>query len=281
MRVQRVWAIALYEMRRAFARKKVLALVILTILIATVPYYLLKSANVPIFTPEQYSYLWVLGILIPNGFFIPFTALLIAAGSMAEEYEQGTAEILLSKPITRDEFIFGKYIGGVFLLQLVIILNAILSLSSATFTFGGQSSVDALPFTVASQALSSLVFYSIAFMAGELVRRSSLSYIIASAVYFASAIAGIYLRVIYQATQNAFYQTLNYYLPTSPVGSLPVLVSQQFLSPQGISLLRFLGISPVEDSILFSVILIILYTVLSYIVARSYFIYADISKKVS
>jgi ABC-2 type transport system permease protein len=94
MRVQRVWAIALYEMRRAFARKKVLALVILTILIATVPYYLLKSANVPIFTPEQYSYLWVLGILIPNGFFIPFTALLIAAGSMAEEYEQGTAEIL-------------------------------------------------------------------------------------------------------------------------------------------------------------------------------------------
>jgi ABC-2 type transport system permease protein len=141
--------------------------------------------------------------------------------------------------------------------------------------------VDALPFTVASQALSSLVFYSIAFMAGELVRRSSLSYIIASAVYFASAIAGIYLRVIYQATQNAFYQTLNYYLPTSPVGSLPVLVSQQFLSPQGISLLRFLGISPVEDSILFSVILIILYTVLSYIVARSYFIYADISKKVS
>lgn len=281
MRLDKVAAIASYEMRRAFARKKVLALVILTVLISTVPYYLLKSANVSIFTPDQYGYLWVLGILIPNGFFIPFTALLIAAGSMAEEYEQGTAEVLLSKPISRDEFISGKYIGGLALLQLVILLNAILTLSSATVTFGDQSALEALPWTVGAQALSSVVFYSVAFMSGELVRRSSLSYIIASAVYFSSAIAGIYLRVIYQATLNPLYQTVNYYLPTSPVGSLPVLVSQQYLPPSGLLLFRLLGISAVENSIPFSLLLIIVYSSVCYIVARSYFLYADISKKVS
>jgi ABC-2 type transport system permease protein len=278
---KKIIAIASYEIKRAFSRKKVLALIILTVLIATVPYYLLKSANVPIFTPDQYGYLWVLGILVPNGFFIPFTALLIAAGSMSEEYEQGTAEILLSKPISRDEFISGKYLGGLVLLQIVVLINALLTLSSATLTFGEQSALEALPWTVGAQALSSIVFYSIAFLAGELVRRSSLSYIIASAVYFSSAIASIYLRVIYQVTFASWYQTVNYYLPTSAVSSLPVLVGQHFLPPPAISLMRLLGISAVENSISLSIVLIVVYSVISFLVARLYFVHADISKKIS
>ncbi len=281
MNYKKIIAIASYEIKRAFSRKKVLALIILTVLIATVPYYLLKSANVPIFTPDQYGYLWVLGILVPNGFFIPFTALLIAAGSMSEEYEQGTAEILLSKPISRDEFISGKYLGGLVLLQIVVLINALLTLSSATLTFGEQSALEALPWTVGAQALSSIVFYSIAFLAGELVRRSSLSYIIASAVYFSSAIASIYLRVIYQVTFASWYQTVNYYLPTSAVSSLPVLVGQHFLPPPAISLMRLLGISAVENSISLSIVLIVVYSVISFLVARLYFVHADISKKIS
>lgn len=281
MNYKKIIAIASYEIKRAFSRKKVLALIILTVLIATVPYYLLKSANVPIFTPDQYGYLWVLGILVPNGFFIPFTALLIAAGSMSEEYEQGTAEILLSKPISRDEFISGKYLGGLVLLQIVVLINALLTLSSATLTFGEQNALEALPWTVGAQALSSIVFYSIAFLAGELVRRSSLSYIIASAVYFSSAIASIYLRIIYQVTFASWYQTVNYYLPTSAVSSLPVLVGQHFLPPPAISLMRLLGISAVENSISLSIVLIVVYSVISFLVARLYFIHADISKKIS
>lgn len=281
MRASRVWAFATYELKRATARKKVLALVVLTILISTIPYYLLKESNAPIFTPDQYGYLWILGILIPNGFFIPFTALLIAAGSMSEEYEQGTAEVLLSKPVSRDEFILGKYLGGAILLQIVIILNTILTLSSATFTYGTQLSLDVLPGTVAGQALASMLFYSVAFMSGELVRRSSLSYIVASSVYFASEIAGIYLRIIYQTTGNTLYQLINYYLPTSPVGSLPVLVSEKGLPAPALNLFRLLGISSIESSILFSILLIIAYTSISYLAARFYFVRVDVAKKIS
>src|SRR5208283_1241923 len=97
------------------------------------------------------------------------------------------------------------------LLTIIILLNATLSLTSATISFGTQQALGVLPIVVVSQIFSSIVFYSVAFMSGELVRRSSLSYVLASAVYFTSEIAGIYLRVIYGLTGNAFYQQLNAY----------------------------------------------------------------------
>lgn len=281
MNLSRVWAFARYEIRRATARKKVLALVVITILIDTVPYYLLKSAGSSLFPPQDYPYVWVLGIFVPQGFFLPFTALLIAAGSMSEEYEQGTAEVLLSKPVTRDEYFAGKYIGGFLLLTCVILLNSILSLASATFTYGVQSSLEVLPLVVLSQVFSAVVFYSVAFMSGELVRRSSLSYILASAVYFTSEISGIYLRVIYGLTGNPLYQQVNSYLPTTPVTSLPLLVAKPGLSSQAESLLQLLGNGPVETSIAFSVLLIALYGAFAIAIARTYFNWVDVAKRIA
>jgi ABC-2 type transport system permease protein len=254
--------------------------VILTILIGTVPYYLLKSIGPSLLPAANYPYLWVVGILYPQGFFIPFTALLIAAGSMPEEYEQGTAEILLSKPVTRDEYLLGKYTGGFMLLTMVILLNAALSLALASFAFGSQLSLDVFPFVVLSQVFSSLLFYSVAFMSGELVRRSSLSYIIASAVYFASEVSGIFLRVIYNLTRNPFYQNINVYLPTTPVSSLPVLVAKPGLPVEGLFMLNLIGINASETSIAFSVALIAAYTLVALLISRIYFNWADVAKRI-
>ncbi len=151
-----------------------LVLVVVTILISTLPVVLLKSVNSgSIVPPADDPFIWVFGIFVVQGFFLPFTALLIAAGSMAEEYEQGTAEVLLSKPVTRDEFFAGKFSGGFLLITSVILLNAILSVTSATFLFGVQDALAVMPPVVLAQIYSALIFFSIAFMCGELVRRSS------------------------------------------------------------------------------------------------------------
>ena len=80
MRLARVLTFARYEIRRAVARKKVLALVALTILIDTVPYYALAATHTALITPPIRPYIWILGVFLPQAFFLQFIALLIAAG---------------------------------------------------------------------------------------------------------------------------------------------------------------------------------------------------------
>lgn len=281
MNLAKIWAFALYEVRRASARKKVLALVVLTILLDTVPYYLLRTSRLSVLPVTDYPYLWVAGVFILQGFFFPFIALLISAGSMSEEYEQGTAEVLLSKPVSRDEFLFGKFVGGLLLMAVVVLLNAVLTISAATFAFGPQLALQVLPIVVLAQVISSLVFLSVAFLSGELIRRSSLSYITASAVFFTSYIVGIYLRLIYQLTGDSLYQSVSLYLPTTPVSSLPLLVGQPQLPADAVTILREVGVSSSETSIPFSLGLIILYALIALLIARTYFNRADVSKKVA
>ena len=253
----------------------------MTILVSTIPAIAIRSVGGSLLPPGDYPFLWVLGVFLVQGFFLPFTALLIAAGSMAEEYEQGTAEVLLSKPVTRDEFFAGKFLGGFVLISAVILINGTMSAVAAVFEFGAQESLGVLPPVLASQVYSALVFFSIAFMSGELVRRSSLSYIIASAVYLTSEIAGVILRVIYGLTGNAFYLQVNVYLPTTPVTSLPLQVALPVLPAGAKDILSFIGSGPTETSVAFSLGLIALYALLATAVARSYFNWADVAKRVA
>ena len=166
-------------------------------------------------------------------------------------------------------------------MTLVVVLNAVLSVASSTFTFGLQLSLEILPSVVISQVFSALVFFSAAFMIGELVRRSSLAYIIASAVFFTSQIAGIILGAIFRLTGNEFDRLVDLYLPTSPVNSLPLLVARPSLPSEATSVLQLGGINAIESSALFSIGLIAVYAIASLVIARVYFGWADVAKKIS
>ncbi len=87
---------------------------------------------------------------------------------MSEEYEQGTAELLLSKPVRRSDYFTGKFLGGYILFLAILVLDIFLSVSSAFTFFGPQDSLGILPGLFLTQALAALVFYSLAFMLGEL-----------------------------------------------------------------------------------------------------------------
>jgi ABC-2 type transport system permease protein len=281
MRLARVLTFARYEIRRAVARKKVLAIVALTILIDTAPYYALASTHTALVPPPIHPYLWIVGVFVPQAFFLQFIALLIAAGSMSEEYEQGTAEVLLSKPVSREEYFFGKFLGGYLLLIGVVVLNALLSIASATFVFGPQVELQILPLTLASQVFSALVFYSFAFMVGELMRRSSLSYILSSAVFFTSEIIVIYLTLIYSLTGDNVYKVASLYLPTSPVDSLPLLLAEPNFPSTVLTLFRIGGATPVESSIPLSAALIATYILAAVLISLAYFRRMDVAKRVT
>ena len=211
-----------YEIKRAIARKKVLALVAFTILLGIVPYYALSAAGATIIPTNIYPYIWVVGIFSVGPLFLNFTAILIAAGAMAEEYEQGTAELLLSKPIRRSDYFIGKFLGGYILFLSILSLNIFLSVTSAYTFFGTQSSLSIIPGIFLAQAFSSLLFYSLAFMLGELIRRASLAYIFSSAIFFSSFIISTFMGLIYTLTGSEIYKTIQIYLPTSPANSLPI-----------------------------------------------------------
>ena len=273
---------ARYEIKRAIARRKVLVLIAFTVLLDILPYYALSSVGSSRIPALADPYIWVVGVFGLQPLFLNFTAILIAAGAMSEEYEQGTVELLLSKPVKRQDYFAGKFIGGYLLFLMILALNMVLSLGSAITFFGSQSGLGVLPGLYLVQALSSLLFYALAFMLGELVRRSSLAYIFASAAFFASFVISIYLDFIYQLTGSALYRTVQIYLPTSPANSLPVQYALPQLPDIVGTVLRFIGGgTTVVPTISLSLLIIAAYTISSIAIAALYFQFADISRRVS
>jgi len=282
IRPSRVYTFAVYEVRRALARRKVIAMVAFIALLDTVPYYILATSGTTSIPQELYPYLWVAGVLAPFALFLQFVAILIAAGAMSEEYESGTAELLLSKPVSRAEFFLGKFLGGYLLLALLILLNTVLSVAAASLTFGPQAQLGTVPGVVIMEVYASALFFSVAFMIGELVRRSSLAYILSSALIVASQIIGTYLSIAYELTGNAFYQTIHVYLPTTIAGSLPPLYEQSLLPSSAGRLFQLIlgpaGGTPSEAS---AALLVGAYLVVTTAVALAYFRWADVARRVS
>ena len=281
-----VYTFLRYEIKRSIARKKVIVQAVFTFLIGTSIYFLLdyvgNSPRLQQFLHPYLGYIWVIGVFLPQTFFVQFTALLIAGGAMSEEYEAGTAELLLSKPVTKAEFFVGKFIGGYLLLAFIIGLNIVLAVASATVTFGTQVALDALPTVFLAQAFAAILFFTVAFMFGEVVRRSSLSYIISSAAFIMSGAFGLILGIFYNFTNTPLYREIKYFLPTSAVTSLPALLVGKYIPSTVTTLLGLLTLGgDVETSVLISVGLIIVYSVIAFAIAFAYFEFADISRKAS
>ncbi len=273
---------ARYEIKRAIARRKVLVLVAFTVLLDILPYYALSSVGSSRIPAPADPYIWVVGIFGLQPFFLNFTAILIAAGAMSEEYEQGTVELLLSKPVKRQAYFAGKFIGGYLLFLMILALNTILSLGSAYTFFGSQLGLSILPGLFAIQALASLLFYSLAFMLGELIRRSSLAYIFASAAFFASFIISTYIDLIDTLTGTTIYKSIQILLPTSPANSLPILYALPQLPSIIGTVLRFAGSgTAIVPTISLSLAILAAYTISGIVIAALYFQFADISRRVS
>lgn len=282
IRPSRVLAFSVYEVRRALARKKVLAMVAFTVLLVTVPYYVFSAFGPNVIPVSLYPYLWIAGVMAPFALFIQFVAVLIAAGAMSEEYEQGTVELLLSKPVSRTEFIVGKFVGGYLLLVFIIVIDAVLSIGAATLTYGPQAGLGVVPGVVLVEAYASLLFFSVAFMLGELLRRSSLSYIMSSAVLVSSQLIGTFLVLAYELTGKAVFQAAHVYLPTTIAGSLPPQYTQPLLPSAATRILDLItgsgaGVPSVGEGVVF----IAAYFVIATSLAILYFHSADISRRVS
>jgi ABC-2 type transport system permease protein len=265
---RRVAVIAGYEWRRAIAKKKVLALIILGIVFETLvivaAYEVYRSGSAPASFGEV-GLVWIEAVLVLESvFFVQFIAIIVGGGSMSEEYEHGTADILLSKPVTRSEYIFGKFLGGLSLLAMFEALTTFVGVVLSLVFFGAQSDLQFAPLMFLAVVYSSLIFYCLSFMFSELFRGTTLAILLALAVLIASPIISSILAPLNISTRA---------LPTWAATSFPSLLISELVTEPSV-------LSAADTGALFQATLIIaLYAIVFMLIAAYRLLKSDVTKK--
>jgi ABC-2 type transport system permease protein len=284
---QRIAIIVGYEWRRAIAKKKFLVLLILALALQVglfaLFYYFFTNPLPPGFTvigpslEEIKSMMWLVGVLGPQiqSLFIPLIAIVIAGGSMSEEYERGTADILLSKPITKIEYMTGKFLGGLSLLGFVIALTTTLGATLAYGLFGPQESIQFVPVIYLVLLYSNMLFFSMTFMFSEVLRRTTLSILAGISILVASSIIGGILSTMYLISGGEqLYLEVSKWLPNWSVSNLPNFVASELITaPQS----PF--VSTPGGDIQLAAAIIAVYTIASILIAALKLVRSDVTKR--
>lgn len=224
---------------------------------------------------EAKTTMWLVGVLGPQGLLIPLLAIIIAGGSMSEEYEHGTADILLSKPITKIEYMAGKYLGDLSLLGFVVALITVSGTILAYGFFGPQESLQFVPHVYLALLYSNLLFFSLAFMFSEVFRRTTLAMLAAIGVLVGSMVVSGYLSIMYVMTQEQLYLDVSKWLPNWSASSLPsFVVSEIMTAPES----PFVSLT--TGDLWLAAAIIAVYTLVSILIATIRLVRSDVMKKV-
>ncbi len=284
--LQRVANITSYEWKRALAKKWFFALVILAFAIQVLIFVVFNFlfTNPPPNLPpglqgvlEQIKpFMWIVEALTPQGFFMSLIVIMIAGGSMSEEYEHGTSDILLSKPITKLEYMTGKYLGGLSLLSFVAALTTVLGVILAVTFFSPQEGLQFVPHIYLAIVYSNLVFLSLAFMFSEVLRRTTLSYLSAIGVFIASLVISGVLSAVYGFTGEQLYLDVSKWLPDWGASNFPSFVMEKLVNVPSSPF-----ISPTQggSDLLLAGVLVAVYTSIFIVVSTIRLVRSDVSKR--
>ena len=273
-----ILTISQYEWRRALARKKVALLILFTILVEFLPFAVITLLPLPSFIQDVSGIMWFIGALTPHFFFLQFVALLIGSGATAEEYGQGTADIILSKPISKMSYLIGKFLGGLTLFSFIALLTTILAILLSTFTFGAQSYLEFAPVVYFSLVFSTLVFFSFGFVMGEVFRSPTIAYLIASSIYIMSFILSPFLVFANSLTGDPFYLDISRALPTWSVQNFPIIISQELFL--GFDSIPFISSGPMVGGTLLEAFTgILVYSSIGIVISFLRFLRTDVTKK--
>ncbi len=280
--LQRSANLVTYEWKRALAKKKLFVLVALVLALQVglfaLFYYLFFINPPPGFIgsslEEAKDMMWLVGVLGLQSLFIPIIAIVIAGGSMSEEYEHGTADILLSKPITKIEYMTGKFLGGLSLLGFVIALTTTLGATLAYGLFGPQESIQFVPVIYLVLLYANMLFFSMAFMFSEVLRRTTLSMLAGIGILMASWFIGGILSTMHVFTGEQLYLEISKWLPLWSVSNLPSFVASELITaPDSL----FVSVS--GGDIPLAAAIIAVYAIASILIAALKLVKSDVTKR--
>jgi ABC-2 type transport system permease protein len=281
--LRRVAVIIGYEWRRALAKKKFLALAILVfalqIAVFLVFNYLFAHPPSALETllEQARPLMWTVEVLAPQGFFTVLVAIMIAGGSMSEEYEHGTADVLLSKPITRIEYAAGKFLGGLSLFSFVAALTTVLGVILSVTFFSPQNDLQFVLHVYFAVVYSNLVFLSLAFMFSEVLRGTTLSYLSVIGVFIASTVISGILTAVHMITQDQLYLDVSKWFPDWCVSNFPNFVTRELNI--SVPLLGGTFVSVGEPETVLAGALIAVYTFVFVVIALVKIQISDVTKK--
>ncbi len=237
--------LTLYELRRAIARKRIILLIAL-IFLAEAAIYLILTLLPAAFIQPFKTYAWIIGLTVPSTILLHILALTIGAAAFSEEYEMGTADFWLTRPMTRIEYFTGKVVGSLAFTSAIVATYTALSLLLSWWIFGPQSRLDLLPTAALASVLSALTFLSIGLAAGELLRRGMLATILAATALFTSLIAETYLAFVGAVTDNQSLRAIAEYLPSWAASRLTATVISAGLGIRGLEVPLLAAAQPAE-----------------------------------
>jgi ABC-2 type transport system permease protein len=265
------------------ARRKVIVMVAITLLFEVGIYVILSQLKTPAIEQvlsQLQGHLWLVGTMLPLSLLLHFISISISSGSMSEEYEQGTVDFFLTKPVSRTDFVLGKFVGGYLLVALIYLLMVVLSLIMSIVFFGPQQDLGYLAGLIGSVLFSALPFYSIGFMLGEVLRRTTISFLSSSSVLIGSILIGGVLVFVSKLLSSNLFVQIAIALPSWGAVELPFLYASAI--PNSSLIVQAVEVFPsVAGSVEAAVLYSIAYFLSACIIAFFSFTRRDIPKRIS
>lgn len=179
-------AIFKYEVLWNVRKKKFLAIFIISLALVSLSIFL------PLILGELESNPnFFLNNLNPGNLAILLLAIAISMNSISGEFEEGTIELLASKPISRKVIYSGKLLAMVTLLLIVYIFIQVYTLGVGRLLYGPQHGLNATLLAIpVLLTLSTMVWVSISLVLGSLTKSSITAAIGTFGIFIAIGITG-------------------------------------------------------------------------------------------
>ncbi len=223
-----------YELRRVLAKKRILVLVA-AVFLTEAGLYLVISRLPPSLLGPVSPYVWVLGVLAPTLGLLQVTSLMVGSTVFSDEYEAGTSDFWLTRPVSRTEYYIGKALGGLALILCIVSAYIAFSVGIAWFVFGPQNRLDLLLTTFPASVASALPFYAIGLAFSEVLRRGMMATILSGLTFFGSYIFESYANAVATFSNDRALLELTQFLPTWGSVRITTDVLVQGLSGSGLS----------------------------------------------
>jgi ABC-2 type transport system permease protein len=270
-----------YELRRVLAKKRILVLVA-AVFLTEAGLYLVISRLPPSLLGPVSPYVWVLGVLAPTLGLLQVTSLMAGSTVFSDEYEAGTSDFWLTRPVSRTEYYIGKALGGLALILCIVSAYIAFSVGIAWFVFGPQNRLDLLLTSFPASVASALPFYAIGLAFSEVLRRGMMATILSGLTFFGSYIFESYANAVATFSNDRALLELTQFLPTWGSVRITTDVLVQGLSGSGLSptgiLALLTGLSG-ESSTSLMLLNVIAYTAIALLVAWLRLRTGDVSRR--
>jgi ABC-2 type transport system permease protein len=151
---------------------------------------------------EDFSIIWPLMVM--------FMMISVAGGVLAGEIEKGTAEIILSKPVSRLRIFFGKYLAGMFILAVftacsVFFVAPLCTLHNVDYVMENYVRMAAIGF------LFGLAVFSLAIMFSAFFSERSKPYMFSGGILVLMYVANIVANLKDQLKNFKYLSFFHYY----------------------------------------------------------------------